>query len=1087
MRPMTLVRRPGDRATDASSGAFDETIAPAANPTPLPPTVAPAPAGPAAGVDDTVAPADRAPPAQRSAETRPGHARATAIGSAPAADASSAATAAAPPAAGDDDPLPFVDPGLYVAEHEVARGGMGRIIAAHDRVLGRPVALKELLHPDPDHAARFRREALITARLQHPAIVPVYQAGRWPSGEPFYAMKLVAGEPLDKVIARATTLAARLALLPTIAAAVDAIAFAHSRRVVHRDLKPANVLVGDFGEIVVIDWGLAKDLDAPGEDEMAATEPATASVMRRARARRPEPAPAADASASGPGGPGSSDPGRAPSSTLTVAGAIMGTPAYMPPEQARGDAVDEKADVFSLGAMLYHLLAGAPPYAATTATDVIAAAIAGNVVPLARRVADAPADLVAIVTRAMAHDPAARYPTAQALAEELRRFQTGKLVAAHRYTVRERLARFVRRHRAAVAIAAFAAVAFVVLGALAIRRIVAERDRAQAQRVLAERRRAAAEGVVDFLMSDMKGRLGAIGRKDLLSGMSGAVRDYYLALAALPGGITDGDVERLAAALHTLGQAERVRGAPDAALAALRDGQARLESIVPLADGAARTARLRALAAVELEIGRVLHDRGDYGAEVETYRAALGRFDEVLAIAPADRAALLGGAEARDLIADLARNRGDLADAGALYAAAKAARQQVVDASGGQDTQALASLATSHLKLASTLQARGDSQGALAEYRACEELRARLADDDPEDTDRQAELVRARIQVADLERELGRLGPALATYERALAVVDGLLRKDAGNTAWRRDRGIILSNWAYALIDRGDAAGADDKLGLALANHAQLLTTDGKNTSWKIDVSRMHFRRGDARLWRGAIGEALAEYQTTRALRVELLAKDPRSPLWRRMVAWADSKVAIARWAAGDLDDARRSAVAALDVRAELVEASPDQAGLRNELALSETIVARVQASLGRRADALAASDRAIAGAGALVAADAANVEWKETLVNALVLRGDLRLATGDVRGARDDAERAIAESSLATAVSPESALWTALAAEARWLHARVLRAAPGSDPEEALAAADEQAARTALGALAAAGRLPADRAPLWQRLRGAR
>jgi serine/threonine protein kinase len=93
-----------------------------------------------------------------------------------------------------------------VSEREVARGGMGRIIAAHDRILGRPVALKELLHADAEHAARFRREALITARLQHPAIVPVYQAGRWPSGEPFYAMKLVSGRPLDRAIADATTL-----------------------------------------------------------------------------------------------------------------------------------------------------------------------------------------------------------------------------------------------------------------------------------------------------------------------------------------------------------------------------------------------------------------------------------------------------------------------------------------------------------------------------------------------------------------------------------------------------------------------------------------------------------------------------------------------------------------------------------------------------------------------------------------------------------------------------------------------------------------------------------------------------------------
>ncbi|HTJ42980.1 MAG TPA: serine/threonine-protein kinase, partial [Kofleriaceae bacterium] len=182
--------------------------------------------------------------------------------------------------------LPTVDGDRYVPEREVARGGMGRIIAAHDRHLARPVALKELLAVGPDQAARFRREALITARLQHPAIVPVYEAGRWPSGEPFFAMKLVAGRALDKVLADRKTLDERLALLPAVIAATDAIAYAHSQRVVHRDLKPSNVLVGDFGETVVIDWGLAKDLDATEHDSLppAATPEPIASGLTLAGA-----------------------------------------------------------------------------------------------------------------------------------------------------------------------------------------------------------------------------------------------------------------------------------------------------------------------------------------------------------------------------------------------------------------------------------------------------------------------------------------------------------------------------------------------------------------------------------------------------------------------------------------------------------------------------------------------------------------------------------------------------------------------------------------------------------------------------------
>jgi WD40 repeat protein/tRNA A-37 threonylcarbamoyl transferase component Bud32 len=348
-----------------------------------------------------------------------------------------------------DPMLPVDDPDRYeqIAEH--ARGGLGRIVRAVDRRLGRTVAVKELLRRDDWHEARFMREALITARLEHPGIVPVHEAGRWPNGDPYYVMKLVEGRTLKELMAQHRGLRDRLALLPHVIAVADAVGYAHSEGVIHRDLKPSNVIVGAFGETIVVDWGLARD------SRRDVAEPTAEDLLAHG------------------------------SGVSTVSGKIVGTPAYMAPEQARGELVDPRADVYAIGAVLYELLAGKAPHADDTPEAVLDRVIAGPPTALMIAAPHVPSELADLVAKAMARSPEDRYANATLLAEDLRRFQTGKLVSAHAYTPWAIIRKKASQHRGVVAVAIASAVALGAVGVESFRKVLVERDIAQGERTRA--------------------------------------------------------------------------------------------------------------------------------------------------------------------------------------------------------------------------------------------------------------------------------------------------------------------------------------------------------------------------------------------------------------------------------------------------------------------------------------------------------------------------------------------------------------------------------------------------------------------------
>ncbi|MGE0711744.1 MAG: serine/threonine protein kinase [Planctomycetota bacterium] len=335
----------------------------------------------------------------------------------------------------------------YALLGPLGEGGMGVVRAARDTTLHRQVALKTLLHDDPDSLARFVREAQLTAQLDHPYVVPIY-ALEADEGGVSYAMKLVRGRDLATVIARAR--AAELAgepapeevglqaRLEAFLKACDAMAFAHERGVIHRDLKPANIMIGPYHETYVLDWGLARVLEGAHADA-AEGDLAAADVRQRLEGLDHRP-------------------------VETLDGEVAGTPAYMSPEQAQGERakVGPRSDQFALGLILHELVTLDPAYPGKHVLEVLLRAQARRIEPPRR--APHP-ELAAIVARATAEDPAARYGSVTELADDLRRHLRGVETRALPDGPRQRLYRWMRGHQTAVLLAG---VALVLLGAAAL-------------------------------------------------------------------------------------------------------------------------------------------------------------------------------------------------------------------------------------------------------------------------------------------------------------------------------------------------------------------------------------------------------------------------------------------------------------------------------------------------------------------------------------------------------------------------------------------------------------------------------------------
>jgi serine/threonine-protein kinase len=676
-------------------------------------------------------------------------------------------------------PAPPPPGGRYWPLRFHAKGGLGEVYVALDAELHREVALKRIQAPqahESENRQRFLREAEITARLEHPGVVPVYGLVQGPDGQPCYAMRFIQGQTLADAIRRfheadrpgrdpgERRLALR-ELLARFVAVCNTMAYAHSKGVIHRDLKPANIMLGPYGETLVVDWGLAKAL-APDE------------AARAAGAAPPAPFPAAG------------DAG-------TRIGAVAGTPAYMSPEQAasRWDLVGPAADVYSLGATLYALLTGQAPFAGP-AGEVLPRVQRGDFPAPRQRKNDAPRALEAVCLKAMALKPEGRYATPLALAADLEHWLADEPVTAYRQPWTDTARRWMRRHRlwvtsgAAVLVAAlvFLTVLVVVIDR-ARRRSVDEQARTEQQRLRARDNLRQALRAIDRMLT-------RVGQERLahVPGFDEDRRQILLDALTLCRGLLDENSTEPEIRLAT-GQAHRRMGDIYGLLGQQKEAEEAYRQSLTVLDGLVRDhggdrEHRQELAASYNNLGMLFYRAGGRAPE------ARATWEKALEL----RAELVG-----------------------QYPHVPEYRQ---------------GLAKLHSHLGEWHRAGGDRVKAEEAQLKARRLRAQLVADSPDDPDYQFELAASYNNLGFLY-EAWRPGEAEAAYQKALPIYEQLVLKYPRVLDYQENLATLYRNWGRLYVMTGRSAQAHQSHEEALRRYETLAREHPAVPRYQRDVAEL--------------------------------------------------------------------------------------------------------------------------------------------------------------------------------------------------------------------------------------------------------
>ncbi len=810
--------------------------------------------------------------------------------------------------------------GRYTLARMHAKGGIGQVWLARDGDLGRDVALKELRSErsgDPAVLSRFVEEAKITGQLEHPGIVPVYELSKHSQNQqPFYTMRFVRGRTLSeaskayhqkRLAGQAGALDLR-GLLGAFVAVCNAVAYAHSRGVIHRDLKGHNVVLGDFGEVMVLDWGLAKVVGTTGPDGqgLAADE----SLRHRAE-------PASTTSATPPvmlQEFGSRD--------QTLPGEVLGTPGYMAPEQAEGrlDRIDHRTDVYGLGAILYEILTGQAPFASSATSVGLTRVIHEPALRPRQAVASTPPALEAVCLKALAKQPQERYSSADELAHEIERFLADEPVAACREQLSTRLSRWGRRHKTlAASAAALLLTALVALtgGTLLLGQANAEtqrqRDEAQRQRDLAQENfQKARQAVDDYLIK---------------------VSESTLLQSPLPG-LQPLRKQLLESALQYYQEFVRQRG-DDPALQA-------------------------ELAAAFFRVGKIAAEIGSKPKALTSFQRARDLYEMLSQSKPENTSFQSELAKTYIEIGLLQSQTGQPTEA--IHTIEHAVEMATTLSSANpSDTSFRSALATAYRRLGFVQQESGRWKAALQSCEKSLELLDQLARGNATDIQLQKGRAAAHHNLGYLRHMASKPAAALRDYQQAIDIWESLTRENPADTELRSGLASSYANlgWLHSLTGRPTRAlQAYEK---SLAVRQQLARDNPTVTRYQTELALIHTSLGSFYQTTQQTTKALQSHQQAVAIREKLVRDNPGTTNFDKDLAWSYSQFGSLQVTSGELADASRLYQQALSMAEKLAVRNPGDTQIQYILSASHAGTAKVQKKRGQTVEALKSFQQALA------------------------------------------------------------------------------------------------------------------------------